>query len=55
VKRREFITLVGAAWPFAARARQAVRTRNIGILNTLTAGDTNATARVAAFTGAVPR
>jgi putative tryptophan/tyrosine transport system substrate-binding protein len=50
MKRREFITLVGAAvaWPLAARA-QSERVRHIGVLVNLSENDSAGQRFVAAF------
>jgi hypothetical protein len=51
MRRRQFISLIGgaAAWPVAARAQQAERTRRIGVLLPATADDPDFQARVGAF------
>ena len=51
MRRREFVTLLGAAgtWPLAARAQQPERMRRIGILLAATADDAELQAWVGAF------
>jgi putative ABC transport system substrate-binding protein len=51
VKRRELITLLGAAaaWPLAARAQQSERMRRIGVLMPSAADDPEFQARITAF------
>ena len=57
-KRREFITLLGAAaWPLVARAQQPQpqRMRRIGVLSGLAENDPEGRARIAAFRDGLQR
>jgi putative ABC transport system substrate-binding protein len=56
MRRREFITLVGAAmWPFAARAQQSTGARRIGVLMNFRSDAPEGQARVAPFMQALQK
>ena len=58
MRRREFMTLVGGAataWPLAARAQQAQRTRRVGVLIGFAETDPDVKSWFAAFRGALAK
>jgi len=58
MRRRDFMTLVGGAataWPLAARAQQAQRTRRVGVLIGFAETDPDVKSWFAAFRGALAK
>jgi hypothetical protein len=58
IKRREFITLLGSAaatWPLTARAQQAERIRQVGVLIGFAESDPSVRSWLAAFRGALAK
>jgi putative ABC transport system substrate-binding protein len=54
MRRREFLTLIGAAagWPVAARAQQSKQPQRIGVLMTVAENELDSQRRIGAFRAA---